>query len=515
MKKELIINMIAQVFMFAVNLGISFFLVPYITKIIGVEAYGFVGLANDFVGYAQIITIAINSMAARFITIKIHENKIKEANKNYSSVILSNLLISVVLGLAGIVFISFMEYFIDIPKTLVLDVKLLFSFIFANFIISIMTSTFSVATFCTNKLYLTSIKTIISQILRVIILFAAFLFFKPSVFYVGLAALASTAYLGYCNYKYSKTLTPELKISKKYFEFKYIKTLISSGIWNTFSRISGILSSGLDLLISNLFIGSTGMGIISLSKTIPNTILNAFGTITNVFNPELTISYAKKDYEDMKRQLLFAIKLLGLIAAIPMVGLIVYGQDFYRLWVPTQNASILYNLTVISIVGLSFCLPLEPLWNIFTVTNKVKQSSIYLISNSIITILVVFVLLNIFPNGNIRMYIIVSVSVVFTILRSLTFLPLYGAKCLNMKLTTFYPNIYKNIIVIVISSLILYFIKIVVPITSWMSLMISAAFATIIILLISSTIILDCNDREKIYDKIIKPNKRRSKNENK
>ena len=498
MSKQSAINLIAQIFMFGVNLCISFFLVPYITEIIGVDAYGFVGLANDFVSYAQIITIAINSMASRFITIKIHEGKKEEANKFYSSVVIANIILSIILGIIGIIFVMFMQYFVNIPGDLLLDVKLLFTLMFANFIISILTSTFSVATFCTNKLYLTSIKTIISQILRVIILLGTFLLLKPSVFYIGIATVVSTAYLGYCNYRYSKILTPELIISKDYFSIKYIKILITSGIWNTFSKLSNILSNGLDLLISNIFIGSASMGIIGVSKTIPNTILNAFGTITSVFTPELTISYAKKDTESMKKQLLFAIKLLGIFSAIPITILFAYGKEFYNLWVPGQNTILLYYLTCISVLGMCISLPLEPLWNIFTVTNKVKNSSLFLFMNSALTILIVFILLNIFDNPITRMFIIVSVSICFSIIRSLTFLPLYGAKCINIKLTTFYPTIFKNLFVIVISTLISLGIKQIIHINSWITLIIVAFITCGISILISLLFTINQDDRKKI-----------------
>ena len=508
MSKQSAINLIAQIVMFGVNLCISFFLVPYITEVIGVDAYGFVGLANDFVSYAQIITIAINSMASRFITIKIHKGKNEEANKFYSSVVIANVILSVILGIIGIVFVMFMQYFVNIPRDLLLDVKLLFALMFTNFIISILTSTFSVATFCTNKLYLTSIKTIISQILRVMILLGAFLFLKPSVFYIGIAAVASTAYLLYCNYRYSKTLTPDLIISKDYFSIKYIKILMVSGIWNTFSKLSGILSSGLDLLISNIFIGSASMGIISVSKTIPNTILNAFGTITSVFTPELTISYAKKDTENMKKQLLFAVKLLGLFSAIPMTILFAYGKEFYTLWVPEQNATLLYFLTCVSVLGLCISLPLEPLWNIFTVTNKVKNSSLFLFVNSALTIIIVFILLNFYENPLVRMFIIVSVSVCFSIIRSLTFLPLYGAKCINIKLTTFYPTILKNLLVILISTLISFGIKQILNINSWITLIVAAILTSIISIMISLIFTTTKDEQKKIWQSILKNNKK-------
>ena len=502
MTKQSAINLLAQVVMFGVNLCISFFLVPYITEVIGVDAYGFVGLANDFVSYAQIVTVAINSMASRFITIKIHEGDKEEANKFYSSVVIANIILSVILGIIGMVFVIFMQHFINVPSDLLLDVKLLFVLIFANFIISILTSTFSVATFCTNKLYLSSIKTIISQIIRVIILLGAFLLLKPSVFYIGLASVVSTAYLGYCNYRYSKKLTPDLVISRKHFDLKHIKTLLSSGIWNTFSKLSSILSSGLDLLISNIFIGSVSMGIISVSKTIPNTILNAFGTITSVFTPELTISYAKKDIEAMKHQLLFAVKLLGIFSALPIAILFAYGDVFYTLWVPEQNATLLHYLTCVSVLGLCISLPLEPLWNIFTVTNKVKNSSLFLFINSALTIIIVFILLNIFENPITRMFIIVGVSICFSIIRSLTFLPLYGAKCVNIKLTTFYPTIFKNLLVIAISTLISLGIKHLIEVNSWLTLIIAAILTCIISIIISTFITINKNDRIKIEEMI-------------
>ena len=45
----LVINMVSSFLSLAVTFGISFFLSPYIVETVGVEAYGFVGLANNFI----------------------------------------------------------------------------------------------------------------------------------------------------------------------------------------------------------------------------------------------------------------------------------------------------------------------------------------------------------------------------------------------------------------------------------------------------------------------------------
>ena len=68
--KQLAINLFANVVGFVVNLGIQFFLTPFIVKSLGAAAYGFVGLSNNIIMYTQLIATALNSMAGRYITIK-------------------------------------------------------------------------------------------------------------------------------------------------------------------------------------------------------------------------------------------------------------------------------------------------------------------------------------------------------------------------------------------------------------------------------------------------------------
>ena len=44
---------------FGISLCISFFVTPIIVDKLGSEAYGFVSLANNFVSYAALITVAL------------------------------------------------------------------------------------------------------------------------------------------------------------------------------------------------------------------------------------------------------------------------------------------------------------------------------------------------------------------------------------------------------------------------------------------------------------------------
>ena len=500
--RQFAINMIAQVVGFVVNLGISFLLTPFIVQHVGSEAYGFVGLANNFVGYAQVITVALNSMASRFITIKIHENDTEGSNRYFTSVVIANLITALVLSIPSALIILNLNKIVNVSDTILRDVQWLWVFIFLNFLVSIISSTYSVATFVRNKLYLSSVQGIISNLLRVGVLIVAFSFFMPSVWYVGVAVFIATLYLYVWNVYYTKKLLPEIKVKRKYFDMSVIKTLLSSGIWNSFTRLSSILSTGLDLLVTNLYVSSAAMGVLSVAKTVPSAILTLFGTLASVYAPQLTISYAKKDYEDMKNQLLASIKFLGMFACIPVAALFAYGEIFYKLWVPSQDSNLLYTLTILSCIEFMFVLPLEGLWNLFTATNKVKQTSIYMFANSIVTIVIVLVALRFTADDHLKLYIIAGTSTAFSVIRSLVFLPLYGAHCLNIKWTAFYPSILKNTLSVVVASAFAVLLRNVLTIDGWLMLVVAGALTSLFALAFNFTILLNTEERRAVMNKV-------------
>ena len=110
--KKLVINLLSSVTVFAVNLIIGFYLSPYIVKNLGVEANGFISLANNFITYASLVTIALNSMSGRFITIAIHQEDYEKANKYYNAVFGGNLITAAILAVPAVVSVAKLEYLI-------------------------------------------------------------------------------------------------------------------------------------------------------------------------------------------------------------------------------------------------------------------------------------------------------------------------------------------------------------------------------------------------------------------
>lgn len=503
-KKQFILNFISQIIFFVVNFGVSFFLVPYIVESINATAYGFVGLSNDFVSYAQLLTVALNSLVGRYIVISLFKKDYKKANSYFNSAFFVNLLFSIILFVLSLFFIIFIDKIINVPKELITDVRLLFTFTFITFFINIISSVFSVGVFATNKLYKSSIISVISQIVRVIILFITFFVLDPSVWYIGFAGFIGTSIISVGNLIFTFKLIPELKINFKYFNIKRVFEVMKMGIWNTISRLSSIISNGLDLLITNLMVSSAAMGILSLPRSVHTIILNLFGSIAGIFSPRITYGFANNDTEDIKRQLIFSYKFLGVFSNACLIAFIIGGMDFFRLWVPSQDTNLIYLIAILSCSSLVFGLPMESFYNLFTAANKIKTPAIVSMIFSFITIIIVFISLSLTNDDNVKLIIISSTSSFTGLIRILTLLPLYSSSILKVKKTYFYPVILKNLLAFIISLIITYFIGKVYIVSGWISLIILCLIIFALTFVITYFINFNNEEKKEFYKYIFR-----------
>lgn len=508
--QQLVINMSASFVAYGVSLLISFFLSPYIVRTIGVEANGFVSLANNFVSYAGLIILALNSLAGRFITISIVKGDTKEVNRYFSSVFYANLIIATFLAIAGIFIVVFLERLINIPVNLVSDVRLLFICLFLNCLVSVVGSVFSIATFARNKLYLESLRNIESNLARALIIVGLFAFFNPRVSYVGVGSLVSGVYVLICNLYYTKKLLPEIKIQKSCFDFKAVIELTAAGIWNTINRLGVILLDGLDLLITNLFISTTAMGVLSLSKTVPSLITSLLNSVVGVFSPDFTILYAEGKKEELIKSIRQAMKIMGIIINTPIVVLIICGQEFFKLWQPTQDSVVLQKLFLLTIGCLIFSGGINCLYGVFTVVNKIKANAIAVLIAGAASALVTFILVK---NTDLGIYAVAGVGTIISIIRNLVFTAPYGAHCLELKWYSFYPDIFKPVLFTIIGSAVGFGISCWFHVDNWFTWFGKAGLVGIVVLLLGFYIVLDKEERQIIQAKTVNKVRRNCRHE--
>lgn len=502
---QMTINFIATIVSYVVMLGISFFLTPYIVSHLGMAAYGFIGFANTIVGYASIFTIAVNSMAHRFIIVKYHENNIIESSKYLASTFYANLFIACIICIVFGVIAVYFDSLFEVPNELVTDVKSLFTLLFIGWFISLCTGIYSVGYHIKNRLDLYTIASLSTEFLRGLLIFIIFGLFEPALWYFGLIGLITTSLLAMINIMYFKVLVPQLVLRLKYFNFSYVIKLVKSGIWSVFSVLGTMLSEGFNLMIINLLIGSYFMGVSNISKTLPLLLTGFFSTVATTFNPELTRLYAIKDFNALKNTLLQTIRILGTFALIPCAGILAYSDIFFYSWLPNQDYAQLYYLSSATMIALTLTLPLQSTWHIFVLTDKLKTLTvnffIFTLVNLISSIIVVYLV----PDNLYKLYGMVGVNVITMIVRTITFTAPVSAKMLGYPLSTFYVPVLKSTALIIILTFIsLLFKHYFITSYSWFSLCICAGFTICTGLLIAYCFALTQEDKKIIAAKILR-----------
>jgi len=497
--KQHAINVVASLINMLVGALISFFLTPYIVKTIGVEANGFVSLANSFIAYATVASTALNSMAGRFIMMALYRNDEEKVSNLYSSLFWGNIILALSYAVLGIACVLYLEYLIIIPDNLLTDVKGLFSLLFLSSIVLTISSAWSISPYIRNKLYLDSLNSSLQSVIRLLLILVLFAWLPPTVSLVGIASLVAAAIGAYIKLLYKSVLLSEYKAKINNFSWSSIRTLVASGIWNTISSLGNLLTSGMDLLVANIFVGPKAMGMLALAKIMPGFISTLNFTIANVFTPSLIIDYAHSDTKQIVHTINQSSKLISVICSIPLAFLFVYGVEFYKLWQPTQDAWILFVLSTITIFGRVFFTGMQPLFNVFTVVDKVKENSLVTIVNGLIIIVVTLLFVKYTSLG---VYAVAGVSVVFCFIKNMVFVIPYSAKYLGLNKYVFFETLRPSLYCTGILCLIGWGMRFVFAADTWGQLILAATLFTIIGFFATVYIVLTRKERSVLFDRL-------------
>lgn len=499
--KQIAKNLVFNTISFGINLFISFFFTPYLIRTVGKEAYSFFPLVNNIIGYSSILTAAVGSMGGRFVTMSIYQNDKENANQYFNSVWSANIFLSVLFTIASIFFILFISDILTVPKYLETEVRWLFGFGTITMIIGLITGLLGLGTYVKNRLDLQASVSVITNIIRVASILLLFFIFNPSIVFMSLSAFIAALVGIYFSISFKRKLLPELVINpNRYFSWKRIKEVTSAGIWNSLTQLSNVLLGQVDLLITNIFIGAAATGDYAIAKTAPLLILNLLGMLSGSFMPHFNILYAKGEMQELIKEVARSISIISLLIGVPMGFLLVFSGEFFHLWVPGQDAEMLYWLSFLTVAPLIIGACINPVYGLFAVTNRLRIPSIaVLVGSSLQTIVIIIVI----QTTNLGIWSIPIVSGIQAILRNTIFTTVYGGLCLDQKWYTFFPALARGILGMLIVVSIGLIIKPFIVIDNWFMFFVVLILTGVISMIINMFVVFNNNDRCAII-KIIK-----------
>ena len=494
--KSLIIMGLSSVFGYFITL----FLTSYITENIGIEAYGYVSIAKTFVDYGGIITIALTSFIVRYITINYHKNDIKEAISYYVSSINACLIMCLFLCIIFVAVVINLQDLIKIPDYLVSSVKLLFVMVFLTFEIRTLVTPFSTGFYISNRLDLSGIIKILAYVVEILSLIFLFLFFKPSVWFAGMATLVASIVNLLMTYFLNRKLIPNFKYNIQLHSNKKVFNLIKNGIWNSINQLGNTLNSGLDLIVSNSLLSGVQTGQVAIAKSIGV----IFGTLSTIIfqplQPELLRTYAQGVNDTFLNQLKKTMKICGFFGGVAFSGFFAMGLLFYELWLPTQDIQLLYILTLLTVFTYIMDIFLQPLYYVGTLTVKNVVPCFVTVLGGILN---VFGMILLIKYTSLGIYSVPITTAVIMFLINFFFNPIYASWCLKIGKLYFYPLILKHLFGTFCMCISFKVLAVLLRPDSWMTLVLVAIFMFIVGILIYFMIMFD-NKEKAIVVKMFK-----------
>jgi len=447
-----------------INSIITILIIPFVAERLGTEAYGFVSLANNFVSFAAIISLALNTYSVRYISVAYHKAEYNKAQSYYSTVIIGNLLLSCAVIVLGTIFSCFSDLFLNVSKGLENDIKILFILMFINFGLQTVGDSLTVFAYINNRLEIIGFSRFAAYFVELIVFCVLFTTLPSKMWYVAIAYLAYSTLLFILYILMQRKYFAQIPFSVKSFSLKSMYELLGNGLWNSINSLGNTLNAGLDLLITNIMLDAGKMGQLAIAKTVGSLIPIVYGLISQAFQPRLLKYYSDKNKKRLIQEFKSSMLISGFFVGILFCIIIAIGEDFYKLWLPNQNTHVIYIITIITMLSYVLEGVVGPLYYVYTLTVKIRVPCIITLVGGIVNVIAMYLLLKFTSFG---VYAVVGTTVVIMVFINLVTNPIYIAKSLKVKWTTFYPTIIFYLIFIIVTSFLLRWITRMFVISNW------------------------------------------------
>ncbi len=490
--KTLVISAAAAVLSYIIN----YYLTAYITEHVGIEAYGFVSISKNLVSYANIIAVALVSFTVRFIAVSYYQGDMAEAKRYYSSSLLASIVLSVVLLAIALLIISRLECLLNIPVELVHSVKLLFVIVFINFCLNTVMTPFSAAAVIHNRLDVVGIVKIAANCLDAVVLVIMFRSMEPAVWFVGVGALTASVVNFAGNAVLTRKLMPQIKFSATSVSLRKVADIVKNGVFTSLNALGNTLNSGLDLIVSNLFLSGVQTGQLAVVKSLSALFTMLLGMIYQPLQPRLIRAYSVDSRKAFVEEMKNAMCLCGLVANVAVAGFIALGGLYYKLWLPGEDSVLLYRITVITILVFLTESVMKPIYYVSTLTLKNQLPCLLTIVSGILNVTSMYLLLK---YTNLGLYAVAGTTTVIMLAINLLFNPIYAARCLGISARPLYGAIFRHLTAAAIMVPVFILIAWGMKPAGWLGFLGSAAIMSVIGALIHCVIVLP----KKIWKKLL------------
>jgi len=373
--KKILKNTIYMYFRMILFLIISLFTARLIYHALGVDNFGIYNLVGGIIVFFTFLNGALATATKRYITTEIGSGNTESTKHVFSICIQAHLLIAfIIFLLAETVGLGIVNYVLNIPSNRIFASNWVYQLSVLTAILGIFQSPFSSVILAYEKLSIYAFFSIFDVITKLIVVYLVLnlngdklIVYAILIFISGLINLI--IYYGYSITKF-EICRFKLKNDKKLF-----KEIFSFTSWSLLGQAAVVATNQGSTMLVNLFFSVSANAAMGISNSIVNAVNGFVSNFQVSFNPQITKSYARKDFEYLQTLIVRASKISSFLLLIFAVPIIIETSNILTLWLG-KYPEYTVDFCRYSFADLYFEALSAPLWMLMYSDYRIKRYQI-------------------------------------------------------------------------------------------------------------------------------------------
>lgn len=454
----------------------SLWLLSYVQKIMGVEAYGYIAIITSFVNMANIITIALTTYTSRYVSVELHKKNKPRADMFFNTSFFGLLFISALLILIFLFLAINVRLWLNVSSQFVSQIQLLLFFVAGSFIFTTISTPMKSGVYFVNKIYIMHGLQILSYLSRIIFALILYNCFPAKLWYAYLGSfIIDFVSLGIYFMIY-KRLMPGICISPDKVSINAIKEILASGIWLSINKAGAVLLTNINTYILSILVSVFMTGIYSTLVQFVTLLSVLTMTIISTFVPNIYRLYAEGDISGMEKYISKCVKTIAVINGFLVGGMLIYQKYLLGLFI--SDIYMHYEFIIIlTLIYIPFTIPANVLEQVLIAYNRFSIPAVSQLLFGVANVILILIINNLY---NIGIYAVLTATLCTSLSRDLWFIPLYSSKILNYKAKHYYHNLGYGITSLLFTVVISFCIVSIKMPLSWSALFIEVFVVSII-----------------------------------
>jgi membrane protein EpsK len=425
------LNLVTTAAGFLLSVGIGLWYTSFLVQNLGPAAYGLVPLATTVVSYFSILASTLVSALNRSISIALAGDDVHGAQRAFSAALGGAVILVAILLPALAVLSWFSPQLFLVPTGMDAEVRLLFTVVGINLLLSIISTPYQAVSFGQNRIYASNLVSLGQTLIRVGLTIGLFTF-SATLPNVGWGILIGAAAALMLTVWSARKYSPKLSAFALRFDVDELRGIAKTSSHVLLMQLGTVLVMSLEIVIANLLFGAYEGGRYAAVTQWLLVLRNAIMQAAVLAVPTILRLVASASFVELTTFTRQAMMWIAVLTALPVGFLCVLSPQILASWLGPALVD-LWPVAVLQLLPLTIVSTVLPLYSILLGTDRMLVSGLFHIAAGILGVALSIGL----GLGWGVFGIAVGVNWIF-MLKELVYTPLAAARAVNAKRLTFY-----------------------------------------------------------------------------